>query len=360
MRTVGVEEEFLVLSRHAPRPQPVGDEVVAAAEEGSDGQFEHELMQEQVELGTEPHESVGLLRTEIRARRGELAEAARSHDGRLAALATSPLPASPHVTPDDRYERMRDTFGLVAAAQLSCGMHMHVSVASREEGVHVLRGLRPWLPLLLALTTSSPFWDGRDTGYAGYRTVLWGQWPTSGAVPDVRTPARYDALVADLVASGAARDEGMVYFDARLSRRYPTVEVRVCDVSPYAHDAATVATLLRALVERLAAASPIPETVVPEKLWTAASWRAARFGMTGELLDLRDGVRLVPAWDLVGDLLAYLGPALSSLGDRTFAEEGLERIRDRGTGADLQRRVLEETGSLDAVVDAVSEQTVAG
>ena len=360
-RTVGVEEEFLVVPGDGAVPHPVGEQVAQAAADGSSGQFEHELMQEQVELGTEPHESTAALREELVRRRAELARAARGHGARLAALATSPLPADPHLTPEARYERMAATFGRVAGAQLTCGMHVHVSVASRSEGITALRRMRPWLPVLLALTTNSPLWEGSDTGYAGYRSILWGQWPTAGVVPHVTAPEDYDRLVRDLVASGAAEDEGMVYFDARLSHRYPTVEVRVCDVTPYADDAVTVAALLRAVVTTVVDdPDPLCDNEIPSYLLHAASWRAARFGMTGELLDLRAGVRPTQAWEVVESLLAYLSPALSDTGDLAVVQAGLDRIQARGTGADLQRRTLEESGSLDAVVDAVCRETVAG
>ncbi|CCH77719.1 hypothetical protein BN12_2190004 [Nostocoides japonicum T1-X7] len=243
-----MEEEFLVIHPDRAAPRPVGDAVAARAGAGSDGQFEHELMREQAELATEPHAAAADLHDDLRRRRGELARAAAESGTRLAALATSPRPAQPHLTPDSRYVRMLGTFGGIAAAQLTCGMHVHVSVDTPEDGVLALDGLRPWLPVLLALTGNSPYWRGEDTAYESFRTVLWGQWPTAGRVPAVASPDEYERLVSDLVTSGAASDDGMIYFDARLSRRYPTVEVRVCDVTPYADDAVTVAVLLRALV----------------------------------------------------------------------------------------------------------------
>ncbi len=355
---MGVEEEFLVIHPDRAAPRPVGDAVAARAGAGSDGQFEHELMREQAELATEPHAAAADLHDDLRRRRGELARAAAESGTRLAALATSPRPAQPHLTPDSRYVRMLDTFGGVAAAQLTCGMHVHVSVDTPEDGVLALDGLRPWLPVLLALTGNSPYWRGEDTAYESFRTVLWGQWPTAGRVPAVASPDEYERLVSDLVTSGAASDDGMIYFDARLSRRYPTVEVRVCDVTPYADDAVTVAVLLRALVT-----AAVEERVhlrctgIQPQLLTAAAWRAARWGMAGELLDVRDGARLVPAWDLLADLVSSVAGPLEATGDRELVDAGLERIRRRGTGADLQRRAFAETGSFEGVVDGVCETT---
>ena len=151
---------------------------------------------------------------------------------RAVALGTSPLPVTPETTPNPRYERMGRLYGLLQQEQLTCGCHVHVSVASDEEGVAVLDRIRVWLPVLVAMSTNSPFWQGRDTGYAGYRTQVWARWPSAGPVEVHGSPAAYRALVESLLATGAVLDQGMVYFDARLSASYPTIEVRVPDVAP--------------------------------------------------------------------------------------------------------------------------------
>jgi carboxylate-amine ligase len=230
---------------------------------------------------------------------------------------------------------MAARFAATERRQLTCAMHVHVGIASADEGVRVLNGLRSWLPVLVALSTNSPFHAGRDTGYAGYRRLVWGEWPTSGVTGTFADVADYRHTVDGLIATGAARDEAMIYFDARLSARYPTVEIRVCDVCTEVGDAVTIAGLCRGLVEAVARDdNRTPE--VRSELVAAASWRASRWGMTDRLVDLSAAPELVPAWDLVDSLLGVVTPVLGAA-DRAQVEHGLDRIRERGTGAQRQR-----------------------
>ena len=360
-RTVGVEEEFLLVQGRSPYLAAEGDRVVAQAEEmahpEAEGNFDQEFMQQQAELGTAPHHDIGDLLADLRGRRAALAEAARQRGVRLIASATSPLDEDVSTTADERYQRMTEIFGRIASAQLACGMHVHVSVESPEEGVAVLDRIRGWLPVLRALSANSPFLAGQDTEYASYRTILWGQWPTAGVADIFGTVEGYERARAGLVASGAALDEAMICFDARLSARYPTVEIRVCDVCADVRDAATIAALVRAMVstaatEAAAGTAPAP---IRSELLRAASWRAARWGMEDQLVEPLTGA-LVPAWELIEQLVERLTPALKETGDEELVREGLGAIRERGTGARLQRDAFSD-GGFGAVVDALTELT---
>jgi carboxylate-amine ligase len=360
MRTVGIEEEFLLVSRRSARLVSDGDRVVAAAELGSDGQFEHELCQEQAELATTPHRLLGALGDELRRRRAELSAGAERRGVRLAAMATSPLTQAVTTTRGRRYEQMVSTFGQLAAGHLACGLHVHVSVSSPDEGVGVLDRIQPWLPVLIALSANSPFYEGLDTGYASYRTILCGRWPTAGMTEPFGDLAGYRQLTEGLVASGAAMDDAMIYFPARLSSRYPTVEVRVADVCPYADDAVTIAALVRALVETEAAAWAAgrdPASARTELL-RAANWRAARFGMEGDLVDASSG-RLVRAWNQVASLMCHVAAALAESGDTELVESGLAEIGRRGTGARTQRDALARGGTVGSVVQTIVDCTLA-
>ncbi|MGI3779577.1 MAG: carboxylate-amine ligase [Janthinobacterium lividum] len=368
-RTVGVEEEFLLVAADGSGLVAAGDPVASAATQrlqaGSgpsaateSGGLEHELMREQVELGTAICASMDEVGTGVRDLRRRLARAAADRGAVLVASATSPFPGRPHRTDDARYARMADQFALVAWQQLTCGMHVHVAVDSRVEGVAVLDRIAPWLPTLRALSTNSPFWQGADTGYASYRTVLWNQWPTAGPVGAFGDLAGYERAGADLIASGAALDDGMIYFDARLSASYPTVETRVADVCLDAEDAVLIAALARLLVEAAAvrwrAGEPHPP--VRAELLRAAVWRAGRFSMDDVLLDPVTAT-LSPAWELVGALLDWVAVAPSWATDRALVEAGLERLRIHGTGAHQQRAVWRggpkshDSGDLGALVD---------
>ena len=359
-RTFGVEEELLLVNPRDGRPEPTGERVVQLAGErpvaaAADRPLvEHEFKAEQAEIGSAPTTSASALTEDLRRLRRELAGAAAATGVQIAALATSPTEVEPTVTPDARYERMVDTFGLLARQQLTCGQHVHVSVSSRAEGVAVLDRIAPWLPVLVAASANSPFWQGRDTGYSSYRTIVWGLWPTAGPTGGFGDEAGYDAVIAELLDSGAAMDDGMIYFDARLSARYPTVEIRVADVCCDVDDAVLIAVLCRALVETAAAAwragEPAPQ-LRPELL-KAATWRAARYGLGGSLFDpLRRAT--VPAFELLDSLVDRLEPALQLGGDLDLARAGVDRLRHHVSGAAAQREALRGGSLHDVVVDAV-------
>jgi carboxylate-amine ligase len=356
IRKIGIEEEFLVFEQDAPRLSGLGPRVVEDAHEGADddAQFEKELKQAQAELATRPETDLDRVAAELDARRRELAAAAAERGVRLVASGTSPVSDATGTTDDDRYREMARIFGAVQERQLTCAMHVHVDVDSEDLGVRVLNGIAPWLPALTALSTNSPFHAGRDTGYASFRRVQWGQWPTSGPTQPFADAGDYHRTVRDLVTSGAARDEGMIYFDARLSANYPTVEIRVCDVAIDTGTAVALAALARALVATTADVQGRP--AVRTELLRAAQWRAARYGMAERLVALPDGSgepELVAAWDLVSRLLDAVGPALDEAGDRARVQETLDRLRRDGTGAQRQRAAADRAG-LAGAVDAAT------
>ena len=363
VRTVGVEEEYLLVGPDGV-PVAVAGAVIRSAPPSDDdepgGDLEAELKEQQLETGTRPCTDLAELGREIREGRVRADSAARRAGARVAALGTSPLAVASTVTPRPRYRAIHREFALTAREQLTCGCHVHVGIADEEEGVAVLDRIRPWLPVLLALSVNSPFWLGEDSGYASYRTQVWHRWPTAGPTAPFGSAAGYRAAVDALVSSGAILDEGMVYFDARLSARYPTVEVRVGDVCLDADDALLLAALTRALVETAAreAASGRPPVAARAELLRAASWRAARSGLGGDLVHPVTG-RPAPADAVVTALLAHVGPVLAEDGDLPLVRDLLAALHARGTGADRQRAVLAGGGDAAAVVDAAVKATLA-
>ncbi len=320
---------------------PPSDEVVA------------ELQQQQLETNTTPCATLAELAKEVRLWRRRAADLARPQGARVAALATSPLPISPRLTPEGRYRRMAREFGLTAQEQLTCGCHVHVAVESDEEGVAVLDRIRPWLAPLLALSTNSPLWQGRDTDYAGYRYQVWGRWPSAGPPEAFGSAEGYHRAVAALLATGTLLDRGMVYFDARLSARHPTVETRICDVCQDPRDTVLLAALVRGLVETASRAwhdgHPAPEVGTAQL--RLAAWRASRSGLGGSLLR-PDTHRPAPAREVVEELVAHVAPALKDFGDLAMVREGVRRLLTEGTGADRQRATFHRGGPTAVIREA--------
>lgn len=215
---MAVEEEMLLVDPSTGSPQGVATAVLEAAKSGEESSpLEAEIQREQVEMGTEPCATSGELDDELRRWRRVAAGAGRGVGVEVAALATSPLHVDPHLSPTARYERMLQQYGRIASNQLSCGCHVHVDVDSLEEGVGVLDRIGPWLPVLRALTANSPFWHGEDTGYASYRTTVWDRWPSAGPTGPFGSWGAYEQTTTAMLATGALLDEGMIYFDARLT-----------------------------------------------------------------------------------------------------------------------------------------------
>ena len=248
-----------------------------------------------------------------------------------------------------------EKFALTAREQLTGGYHVHVSVASDEEGVGILDRIRSWLPPLIALSSNSPFWNGTDSGYASFRTQAWNRGSTAGPTDVFGSAEAYHALVAGLSGTEVVTSPD---FDARLSVRHPTVEIRVSDVCLDARDAAMIAALVRALVETAAReweAGQAPD-MVPAAILRQGAWRASRFGVHGDLLH---PVRHTPdtAGNVVAAFHAHVRDALDETADAAYVEQSLQRILSQGTGATRQRQAYRRNGSLADVVTHAIDAT---
>ncbi|MBD5787661.1 glutamate--cysteine ligase [Cellulosimicrobium terreum] len=358
---MGVEEEFLLVGADG-RPVAKAAEALEASgdgDEGGTGSLESEFMEEQLETATHPQAELEDLAKEIRAGRSRAQLAADRVGAQVAALSTSPLQFEGTTVGRLRYLEARAAFGLTAREQLTCGCHVHVAVADDTEGVAVLDRIGPWLATLLALSTNSPYWQGDDSGYASFRSQVWSRWPTSGPARAFGSPEAYQDAVAALVATGTILDQNMVYFDARLSSRYPTVEIRIADVCLDPDTATLIAALARGLVETSAreAAAGLPAPELRTELLRTASWRAGRSGLTDGLVSPHTW-RPAPAHDVVGELVAHVREALVDAGDLDVVTELLGRLWSRGNGAARQREwFVESGGDLSAVVRRAVEVT---
>ena len=357
-RLVGVEEELLLVDPGTGRSVGRAERAVRA---GNGPEVEEEIYRQQIETANAPAEAAADVRAAIVAGRRAAGEAARAVGAAAVAVATPVLdgPAG-DVAPKERYEQIVEAFGDVARGVVVCGMHTHVDVADEDEAVAVMDRARPWLPVLLALSSNSPFFAGRATGYESWRSQVWGRWPTAGPTEPFGDAAGYHAAVAALVETGAARDRGMMYLDVRPAEAYPTVEIRVADVCTDIDDAVLVAVLARGLVET---ASRQAQDGVPVPGWrtdllTAATWRASRDGLSGQLVHPVTK-RLASARAVLDSLLDHVGDALRDSGDLEDAVLLVDGLLRRGTGAARQRSVHEATGDPAAVMADLLRRTEA-
>jgi carboxylate-amine ligase len=365
-RTVGVEEELLLIDPSTRTISPRSSQVVRANREQGAGarpraatdELDQELFLHQVETRTDPSASLADIERQLVAARRTAGTAAAAAG--LAVVASGIVPIGgddPQVSPNDRYRDMVDTFGETARTGQTCGCHVHVAIDSPEEGVGVIDRITPWLPTLVAVSANSPYFEGRDTNYASWRSQAWTRWPSAGPTEAFETVAGYEETSRLLKMTGAARDDGMLYYDARLSAGQPTVEVRVLDVCTDVADAVLCAALIRALVETAADAWAAGE---PLDRWRAevlraCSWRAAHVGLSDALV--HPGLReLRPAREVLDGLVQHVRPALEAAGDLDRVCEGVERVL-RGGGATRQRAAYERTGDVVGVVDDLIERT---
>lgn len=297
-RRFGVEEELLLVHPDNGQAVSVASAALEQAPIGK-GQLKEEgltgeLTRAQIETATRPCGSLEELGAELRRWRRVTATAADAVGSQVAALATAPLPVRPLITSSPRYRQMVDEFGLTAKQQLTCGCHVHVEIDSDGEGVAILDRIRGWLPPLLALSANSPFWQGEDSTYASFRSQVWARRPSAGPTELFGSAQAYHATVRAMIDSETILDEGMVYFDARLSRQHPTLEVRVADVCLLPDDAVLLAALVRALADTAARAwrAGEPPTPLRVELLRLTAWRAGRSDSTATC---RRGRAVMPA-----------------------------------------------------------------
>lgn len=356
--TLGAEEELHLIDLESWQLSARAPQVLSRLDSAS---YSAELQRTTVETNTDVVSTLTELREELLRLRKGLVEAA-SRDGLgVAAVGTAPRSTFTdfELTATGRYGRMQEQYRLLVDEQLICGTQIHVGIADRDLAVEIMQRIAPTLPVLLALSASSPFWNGQNTGYASIRTTIWQRWPSAGTTGALESAAEYDELLDDLIASGVIADRKMAYFDVRPSSHAPTLELRVCDACPLVDDAVLIAGLFRASVRAaeldIEAGRPRPQA--PSPLYRAGIWQAARGGLSGDLLDGNDHPRPLPAPEAVRTLLGRLRPQLEELGDWDEVAELTEATLARGNSADRQRAAFVERGELDDVVRLVVEET---
>ncbi|MEV8596220.1 glutamate--cysteine ligase [Streptomyces sp. NPDC052012] len=352
---IGVEEEFHVLEVESGLLVPRADAILRRLPRRT---FTTELHQCTVETNSAVHASLHDLYADLTRLRRQL-DAAASSQG-LAVIAAGAAPLAPaaaaHTTADARYHHMAEEYRKVADEQLICGAQVHVDVPDRDTAVRVMCEVSPWLPVLLAVSASSPVWQGADTGYASWRSMVWQRWPTAGPAGCFSSAAEYDAAVDDFIRAGVISDAGMIYYDVRPSAHLRTLELRICDACPRAETVVLIAGLFRALVtdarERLRRRGPGCEG--RHEWLRGAAWRAARSGLEGTLVD-PESHREAPARQVLRKLLVRLRPALEAHGDWQTVRALTEEVLADGSAARRIRRTAQEEDLLGCVDMLIAE-----
>jgi carboxylate-amine ligase len=355
--TVGVEEELQIVDRESGELVPRSDELVPLAQERLGPQVSAELNRCQIETATSIHDDLAGLRSELHRLRQGLDDAAAEIGCAVLPVGTHPWSSwkDQHVADEKaRFRQMEDRYQRLARQQVICGCHVHVGIEDPDLVVAVMTRARPWLPVLLALAANSPYWNGEDTGYDSYRLEVWARWPTASMPPDLDDRAAYDDVVAQLQGAGAIEDATHLYWHARPSDRYPTLEFRATDVCLAVDDAVAIAGLARGLTRACLREVREGESGVAAttELLDAALWRAARYGLSEELVSPTSW-EPAPADLVVEELLTKVGPDLDELGDREEVTDLVGRVLERGNGATRQRAARAEGGDLADVFHAV-------
>ncbi len=358
--TLGIEEEYQVVD---PETGELSSYVSELLEEG-EIRLENvhpELHTSTLEVASAVCADVGEAREEVARLRRRVRDLAREDGREILAAGTHPSASGQEITPLSRFRGIHDDMAQLARRTLTFGLHIHVGIEDREFLVDAMNAARYFLPHLLCLSASSPFWHGRDTGLKSYRSVVWENFPRTGIPPRVGSWAAYERMVETLVATGCIEDGTKVWWDVRPNWSYPTLEFRIFDACPRLETTLCLAGLAQALVLKLwrLRRANLDFRRYPRSLVDENKWRALRYGPDGRLIDFGRQEEL-PARDLVRELIEdFLADPIDELGTRQEVEHAY-RILDEGASADRQLAVYEKTGSLEAVVDHLVAETGAG
>ncbi len=357
--TLGLEEEYQIIDPESRELQSYITEIMED-DHTTIEEIKPELHQSIVEVGTTVCRTPGELRNEVARLHKTVRDLVAKSGLSMAAAGTHPFSSwlKQEITPLERYLGVREDLQELAQQNLVFGMHVHVGIEDREFMIDALNVARYFLPHLLCLSTSSPFWMGRQTGLKSYRTVVWKHFPRTG-VPRVLTSwGDYTSLIDTMVRAGSIQDASKIWWDVRPHWKYPTLEFRVCDICTRLDEAICIAALFQAIVAKLwkLRRDNLTFRVYPSDLIEENKWRAVRFGLDGDLIDLGKE-REVPARELIQELIEwFLGDVVDELGSRAEVEYAF-RILDQGTSADRQLATYDRTGDLKAVVDQLVRET---
>src|SRR3954469_21085069 len=361
--TIGIEEEYQIID---PQTRELRSYITQFLEQGKlqlREQVKAEMHQSMVEVGNEVCRTPAEARAELVRLRRNIIELEAANGLVIAAAGSHPFSAwsEQEITPFERYLGVKQDMADLAQQLLIFGTHVHIGIEDREFLIDAMNVARYFMPHVLCLAASSPFWEGRNTGLHSYRSIIFRSFPRSGIPPVFASWSDLNSLVDTLIQTRCIPDGTKLWWDVRPNWRYPTLEFRVCDVCTRVDEAVCVAAIFQAIIAKLwkLRRDNVTFRVYPTALIEENKWRAVRYGLDGKLLDLGKECEK-PARELVGELIYwFLNDVVDELGSRAEVEYAT-RILDEGSSADRQVKVFEKTGDLTAVVDHLVRETREG
>lgn len=358
--TIGIEEEFQIID---PKTRELKSHIQQIIKDTSEPhlaeQLKPELHQSVVELGTKVCANIKEARNDLYELRSNLAKTAISSGMRIAAAGTHPFShwKDQKITEHPRYKTIIEDMQMVARANLIFGLHVHVGIDDREDGIQIMNAARYFVPHILALSTNSPFWVGRNTGFKSYRIKVFDRFPRTGLPDYFDSLAHYENFLKLLVKTHCIDDAKKIWWDIRLHPYFDTLEFRVCDIPMRADESLAIAALFQAIVAKLHRLKKqnLGFRLYRRSLILENKWRACRYGLDGKLIDFGKQEE-VNCRDLIHELLEFVDEVVDDLGIREEINYVPTMLR-RGSGADRQLEIWEQSNDLDQVVDYIIEET---
>jgi glutamate---cysteine ligase / carboxylate-amine ligase len=318
------------------------------------------MIQSMIEVGTGICNDVKEARADITNLRGIVAGLARKQGLEIVAAGTHPFShwQDQKIFDNERYELIVEENQIIARSLLTFGLHVHVGIADPDRAIHIMNAVRYMLPHMLALSTSSPFWVGKDTGLKSYRSEVFTRMPRTGIPDHFESNSAFQRYVELLIKTGCIDDGKKIYWDVRPHPFFPTLEFRICDIPTRVDDTIAIAALFQALVAKFNRLldQNLTFRLHHKMLIEENKWRAVRYGLDGKMIDFGKD-KEVPIRDLIRELLEFVDDVIDDLGSRKEIEH-IHTILERGTSADEQLRVWQETGDIKSVVDHLIEMTM--
>jgi glutamate---cysteine ligase / carboxylate-amine ligase len=360
--TLGIEEEFQIIDPETRALKAHIQELFAEGESRLKDKIKKEMHQSVVEVGTGICRDIHEARADATNLRREIVKLARENGLRIGAAGTHPFThwSDVPLTPNPRYDQILHDLGMVARANLIFGLHVHVAIEDDETRIAIQNSARYFLPHIFALSTNSPFWTGRDTGWKSYRAKIFDRFPRTGIPDFFHSWGDYQAYIDTLVKTGCIDNPKKIWWDVRPHPFFPTLEYRICDIPLRIDETICLAALFQAITVKLwyLHSRNLSYRMYSRALISENKTRAARWGIEGKLIDFGKKEE-VPLVDLLHELLEFIDDVVDELGSRKEVEYVFEMLKNK-TGADRQRDIFEKTGSLQAVVDYIVSETETG